>query len=322
MGTFTSNTKTNKMKTNIRVNSILNMLSTGIFLVAFASCKKDTSAITPTATQSDTAGTTTAVASTQAVAVAASRNIAGDSIYVVGTCDRGHHRDTVVAGNLPTVVTNYLTANYSGYAFQKAYTDKDAAGNTAGYIVIIQYNDKPVGLKFDAAGAFVKVLEQREGQDLQGHGWHHGGAFDDRDGMRRDTISLNSLPSAITSYFATNYATDTLVRAYHDRDSSIVVLTTDNGVFATVFDSNGTFIKRVELPSRTGETSAVALSALPATAQTYLSTTYPNYVFKQAFEVIQNGTRQGYAVFIDANGTKYALAFDASGNFIKAVTVR
>jgi len=64
------------------------------------------------------------------------------------------------------------------------------------------------------------------------------------------------------------------------------------------------------------------LSALPATAQTYLSTTYPNYVFKQAFEVIQNGTRQGYAVFIDANGTKYALAFDASGNFIKAVTVR
>jgi len=27
-------------------------------------------------------------------------------------------------------------------------------------------------------------------------------------------------------------------------------------------------------------------------------------------------------VFIDANATKYAVAFDASGNFLKAVTVK
>lgn len=132
-------------------------------------------------------------------------------MYVVGTCAGDHHRDSVAFSNLPAAVTDYLTANYAGYTFQKAFTDKDTSGNTAGYVVIIQYNTNPVGLKFDATGAFTKVLEQRDGQDLDGHGWHHGGAFDDRDGMRRDTVALSALPSSVTSYFTANFARDTLV---------------------------------------------------------------------------------------------------------------
>lgn len=215
-------------------------------------------------TAAETATTQTAVASTQAVAVAASRGTAGDSVYVVGTCARDHHRDSVAFSSLPAAVTNYLTANYSGYTFQKAFTDKDTSGNTAGYVVIIQYNTNPVGLKFDATGAFTKVLEQRDGQDLDGHGWHHGDAFDDRDGMRRDTVALSALPSSVTSYFTANFAQDTLVRAYENRDSSIAVLSTDNGAFATVFDANGAFINRVELPAREGHPNSVELSALPS----------------------------------------------------------
>lgn len=298
------------------------MISTSLLLVIFASCNKENSLATSSGTTTTTASTTTAVASTQAVAVAASRYTAGDSIYVVGTCDHGHYRDSIAFSNLPAAITDYLTANYAGYTFQKSYTDKDSSGNVAGYIVIIQYNNNPVGLKFDSSGAFVKVLEQREGHDLEGHGWHNGGDFDDRDGLKKDTIAIAALPSGITNYFTTNYAQDTLVHAYKNRDSSIVVLSSDNGLFATVFDANGTFVKRVELPSHTGQANVVALSALPSSIQTYLTTTYPNYVFKQGFQVIENGTLQGYAVFIDANGTEYALAFDASGNIIKAITVR
>jgi hypothetical protein len=309
------------MKTTMKTHLRFNALSFAFLLSVFASCKKDSLVNPAWVTQTTTATTDAAVASTQAVAVAAIRGIAGDSIYVVGTCARDHHRDSVAFSSLPAAVASYLTTNYAGYTFQKAFTDKDTSGNTAGYVVIIQYNDKPVGLKFDAAGVFASVLEQREGHDLQGHGWHHGGRFDDRDGMRRDTLALGSLSAGITNYFAANYAQDTLVRAYYERDSSVVVLSNNNGVFATVFDSNGTFIKRAELPSRSGRASSVELTALPSTAQTYLTTTYPNYVFKQAFQIIQDGSLEGYAVFIDANGTKYALAFDASGNFIKAITI-
>ena len=307
----------------MRTKSILNMASLGLFLLPFASCKKDNSVDTSaTQTTAESTATEAAVASTQAIAVAASRSTAGDSVYVVGTCARDHHRDSVAFSSLPAAVTDYLTANYSGYTFQKAFTDRDTSGNTAGYVVIIQYNGNPVGLKFDATGAFVQVLEQREGHDLNGHGWHHGGAFEDRDGRRRDTVSLNALPSAVTDYFAANYAQDTLVGAYKNRDSSIVVLSTNNGAFATVFDANGAFVKRVDLPARAGHPNSVELSALPSTVQSYLTNTYPNYVFKHAFEVTENGTLQGYAVFIDANATKYAIAFDASGNFVKAVTVK
>lgn len=160
----------------MRTNSIFNMLSLALFLLPFASCKKDSITDTAGAAQTavQSAATQTAAANTQAVAVAAARGMQGDSVYVVGTCARDHHRDSVAFANLPVTVTDYLTANYESYIFQKAFTDKDSSGNTAGYIVIIQYNGNPVGLKFDASGTFVKVLEQREGHDLNGHGWHAG----------------------------------------------------------------------------------------------------------------------------------------------------
>ncbi|MCW3110952.1 MAG: hypothetical protein JWQ09_5458 [Segetibacter sp.] len=307
------------MKKKIRSTSILNLLSLSLLLLAFASCKKDASLETDT-----TASVSQSViAATQAIAVSARTSASGDSVYVVGTCAPHHHTDSIAFGSLPSAVSVYLAANYSGYIFQKAYTDKDSSGNIAGYVVIIQYNGKPVGLKFDASGVFVKVLEQREGRDLAGgHGFHQGGHFDDRDGMKRDTIALSALPAAITTYFASNYAQDTLVRAFKGKDSSIVVLSINNGAYATVFDANATFVKRAALPAHPGRPTSIAQDALPAATLTYLSTTYPNYVFKYAFAIKANRAVVGYAVFIDANATKYAIEFDASGNFLKAVTIR
>ena len=79
----------------------------------------------------------------------------------------------VLFTSLPSTSTAYLTANYAGYTAQKAFVIKDTTGAVKGYVAIIQFNGKPVGVKFDAAGNFVRVLEQREGRDLNGHGWHH-----------------------------------------------------------------------------------------------------------------------------------------------------
>ncbi len=308
------------MKKKITLRSIINVLSPALLLLAFASCQKDSSL---TGAAGTTLATQSAIASTSAIAVGTSATSGGDSIYVIGTCDRGHHLDSLASVNLPASVSTYLNANYAGYTFVKAFTEKDAAGNVTGYDVIIQYNGKPVGLKFDASGSFVKVLEQREGRDLEGHGWHQGGCFDDRGGMKQDTIAISALPSAITAYFATNYPNDTLVHAFRNRDSSYVVLSTDNGAFATLFSSTGTFIQRVQLPApQHGHAIPVAQAALPSAATSYLSTTYPDYVFKAAFTIQYNGTVQGYVVFIDANATKYAVEFDASGNFVRAVTIR
>ena len=126
----------------------------------------------------------------------------------------------------------------------------------------------------------------------------------------------------VLSYFNTNYPQDTLIRAYKNLDSSYVVFSKNNDAFATVFDANGSLIRRVALQTETGDEMSIDISALPSAAQSYLSTTYPNYVFDQAFLFSVNGVLSGYVVGIDANGTKYAVQFDASGTFVKAITIR
>ncbi len=68
---------------------------------------------------------------------------------------------------------------------------------------------KTVGVLFDSNGNFVRILEQREKGDLNGKGWHIGGRFEDRGGMKKDSVAVNSLPSVITSYYANNYPADT-----------------------------------------------------------------------------------------------------------------
>lgn len=286
-------------------------------MILFASCKKND--LSQTTTDSSSSNTI-AVAASLTSSTSSTTSTAQDSVYLLQPCGRGH-RDSVAQSALPASVGSYLSSNYAGYTFAKAFAIKDASGNVTGYAVVIYYNNKPVGLQFDSAGAFVKVLEQRERGDLNGNGFHHGGRFEDRDGQGRDSIALGALPPSVKAYFASNYASDTLVKAFRNRDSSIVVLSKNNGAFATVFTTTGSFVKRMQLHDRTGSAQSIDLAALPSVAANYLSTTYPNYVFEKAFSITQNGTVKGYVVLIDANNTKYAVEFDASGNFVRSKTV-
>ena len=288
-----------------------------VFIMAFSSCQKEV-ALSIT----DAAAIQAAVIQTQAIAVIASTTTSGDSVYVVNTCARNEKRDTITFGNLPASVTGYLSTNYAGYTFQKAFAIKESTSTLQGYVVIIQYNGNPVGLKFDANGNFVQVLEQREGHDLIGGGWHKGGCFDNRDRKLRDTIALSSLPVSIITYFSSNYGSDTLVRASVTRNGSYVVLSKNNGLFATVFNASGNFVIRTELPAPRGKANSIEQNALPASALSYLSATYPNYVFNKAFSITTNGAVLGYCVVIEANNTKYAIQFDAAGNFVKSKTIR
>ncbi len=99
------------------------------------------------------------------------------------------------------------------------------------------------------------------------------------------------------------------------------MISRNNGVFATVFNAAGAFVNRAELSAHRGRANTIAESALPANAQSYLTATYPGYVFSRAFS-ISGTTMQGYVVIIEANSTRYALQFDAAGNFVRAKTIR
>lgn len=293
-----------------------------ILMLSVSSCKKDLSGNNgPSLT---TTLATTATSSTIAVATngtATNGGTATDSVYVISPCENGQHRDSVAAADLSATIQSYLTTNYSGYTFVKAFAVKDTTGTVKSYVVIINYNGKPVALKFAADGTFNKVLEQREKGDMDGNGWHRGGRFDCRDGQHRDTVALNLLPTLVITYFNTNYAADTLVRAFKTTDSSYLVISKNNGLFANLFTSAGVFVKRVELPSPGIVKATLAEASLPSTVINYLTTTYPNYVLDKAFSVTVSGTLKGYIAVINANNTRYCVAFDASGNFVAAKTI-
>jgi hypothetical protein len=249
--------------------------------------------------------------------------IVTSGIFVVNCYPPGAKKDSLTSfASLPDTIGKYLAANYAGYTFQKAFKITTANNVADGYVVVITYNGKPVGLKFNASGVFVAVLEQREGHDLMGKGWHDGGCFGDRDGGHKDTLAISALPATIKSYFATNYPADTLLHAVVNFDATYIVISADNGLFATAFTSGGTLIKRIQIYPHAEKHASVAQSALPATVTTYLTTTYPGYVFDKAFSETVNKVLKGYFVFINANNTRLVVQFDASGGFVKTTVLR
>jgi hypothetical protein len=298
--------------------SFILLVSTAFF--AMVSCQKEMSATN----SSNPSGNSTGVTSgTIAVATDSSGK---DSVYILQQCDRGYFRDSIAATALPDSITSFLTNYYPGYGFERAFEIKDSSGTIGGYVVIISFNGKPVGLLFNASGSLQRILEQREGGDLDGDGWHHGGRFQDRDGSHRDSVALSALPSSVSSYLVTNYPSDTLIRAYQNRDSSWLVISKSNGLYANLFSADGTFIKRVALmPASLFNNNPVlqniAQDSLPSTASGLLNTVFPNYVFESAVSITANGQLQGFALIIDANNTKYGVWLDASGNLIAALPI-
>lgn len=135
-------------------------------------------------------------------------------------------------------------------------------------------------------------------------------------------LAISAIPAAIKTYMSSTYPTDTIVHAFVNKDESIVLISKNVDFYATSFTSANTVIKRMQLPAGHAKGRSIEVSALPSTAVSYLNTTYPNYVFKKAFELKVNNVSKGYLVLIDANLTKYAIHFDAQGQFVKAVTIR
>lgn len=298
----------------------LSGLLTVLFFVT--SCtKNDSSAITPTLATDQFI--------TTAVTDGNGQGGGHDSVCVMfdkNEFPHGAHKDSIVVSALLPAITSYLTATYPGFTFTKAYKISDNAGVLKGFIVIINYNGKPVALSFDTAGVFKSVLEQRERGDVHGEdghegpGGHDGGRFGDRGHDGRDTISLTALSASVKSYLKTNYPTDTLLKAFSDNNNTVVI-TQNNGLYANTFTAAGVFVSRVLITHNHGVENSVAQSALPAKILAYLTATYPNYVFTAAESVTINGVLQGYEVIINANNTRYALEFDAAGAFVSVKVI-
>lgn len=295
------------MKTNTLFKSIGFFAVVGV--LALSSCDKNNDDLQPEESAEESA------------ILVAEANISSDAVYIVNAVPDGCEKDTIAETELPASVNTYLEANYSGYTYLKTFeVEKDSVVQS--YIVVIKFNEKPIGLQFDATGNFVKIFEQRERGQLHGRGWKQGGRFDGRDGKHRDTIALSSLSTIIRTYLAVTYPQDTLLAAHKGRHNEVIVITANNGFYANMFSASSIFVKRAQIMLNAGKKSAIAQADLSTKISSYLSATYPGYVFHRAYAVKLNSAVQAYIVLIDSNDTKYALHFDANGNLIKSVTLR
>jgi hypothetical protein len=308
-----------------KLNLIRYALTGMVLMLIASSCKKEATS-TPTATSTlitSSLLTSNAALFAGTAASSSSDTSKRDSIYMIGCYPGGGHADSVAFSALPSAVATYLTANYSGYTFKKAFKALTKAGAVDSYVVLITLNGNPIGLKFDATGTFVAVLKQMDRQDMGGPGdFHPGGPFDDRDGKCQDTIAISALNSAITTYFKANYPTDTLVHAVVNHDGSFTVFSNNKGLFATSFTAKFVFINHIQLVPHAEMHASVTQANLPAAIAAYLNTTYPGFVFDKAFSETVNKVIDKYVVLIAVNSTRYAVQFDGSGNFVKAVVVR
>src|SRR5476649_1528061 len=153
------------------------ILVLALIVSAFTACKKDESlkAVSSTATTNTLSTTVSAstVLSTGSIAISSTKTLATttpfsatDSIYLKNCFPPKGKKDSVAFSSLPAAIGAYLTANYSGYTFTKAFSITDSTKTVINYIVVIKYNGNLIGLKFTTAGVFVNVLEQCAGADL------------------------------------------------------------------------------------------------------------------------------------------------------------
>jgi hypothetical protein len=104
--------------------------------------------------------------------VAANDSVGGkDSDYIIHECNGGKSRDSIAETASPTAAQTYPQDNYAGYTFNKAFSVSDSTGAVTGYVAVIYFEDKPVGVAFDNEGAFLRVSEQRGFAEQEHH--HH-----------------------------------------------------------------------------------------------------------------------------------------------------
>jgi hypothetical protein len=303
------------IKIQIMKNPIKNLVHFSMALMTswfvLSSCQKE---FTGNITGPIVGNTSTRVPAFTAIPVAL--NASTDSVYVVNDYDRELLRESIPLSALPMISQDYLTEVYENHQPLMAYTVFDQEGNMYGYISIIRFHNRPVALEFGGDGVFNKVMEQREWQDIDGEGWHPGGIFDDRDGAGRDVIDLTNLPDEIKTHLSNYYFDNTLLKAFKTKEESYIVISKNNGAYATLFGSNNQFENHFGLPAVNCEMDDIAKSGLSSSVLNYLSYTFPNYVFNKADVVHSNGNMLGNLVLINANNTRYAIAFDPFGNFM------
>ena len=174
--------------------------------------------------------------------MSSSKTTNGSSATLTSTDDRhGRPRPTPIdVSELPTTVTDYVTANYADGTIEHAGTLQN--GN---YVVMVENADgTKVGLMFDSTGAFVQELPPPPA------GGPGGGGPGGGNHPHPTPIDISALPSSVSSYVTANYAGYTIQRAGTLPDGSYVIFikNADGSKVGLLFDASGNFVQQLPPP--------------------------------------------------------------------------
>ena len=98
---------------------------------------------------------------------------------------------------------------------------------------------------------------------------------------------ITALAASITAYLNTNYAGATIKFAGKDDKGQTVVGLEVSGVrTGLLFDANGAFVQKLEKFGERSKLTEVAISALPASISTYVTSKYAGFSIKRAGRMI------------------------------------
>lgn len=136
-----------------------------------------------------------------------------------------------------------------------------------------------------------------------------------------NVIDPATLPTTIIDYLKANYAGYVIVQADAKVDAAGTILGYETLInvgtvqYELNFGPTGIFTQ-LETPEGQFEGTGIAQSTLLPAITTYLTATYPGYVFREAETKLVNGVLTGYKVEIVQNNLKYHVLFDSAGKFV------
>jgi uncharacterized membrane protein YkoI len=227
--------------------------------------------------------------------------------------------DTIPTSTLPDSVRNYILTNYPGAII--TVVEVETRNGVTTYEVEIVVNGVRQELYFSSTWVFLNLRNGTCGTGGAGRD-NHGGSNHGHGGGGRDSIYNVVIPAATIAAIHATYPADTIIvgkKEVHDGVTTYTV-TIRNGstVRFLTYDANWVFVS-----IRTGDGThhsnnhvTIAISAIPTTATTYISTNYAGYTIVQAQSEVKNGVTT-YEVQITNGTTKKWLVFSAAWVFLR-----
>ncbi len=228
--------------------------------------------------------------------------------------------DTIPTSSIPDSVRNYINTNYPGATI--TIVETEIRNGVTTYEVEILVGGVRKELYFSSTWVFLNLRNSHTGGNGNGHGENHDGRGDHDD---RDSVYNVVIPAATLAQIHATYPNDTVIVGKREVHNGVityeVIIKNGSTVRFLTYDANWVFVSigagdDEHHENNGGGDVVIAISAIPTTATTFISTTYAGYTITKAKSETERGVTK-YEVQITNGTTKKWLIFSSAWVFLR-----